>query len=231
MTTTMSLSVPHIMVIDPGVKTPEIDTFNNIASLSPIPCSYHLPALHGFDSFPSGIDAVRGVIILGSAASVHDNLPWQRPLEDWLRPVIELGIPVLGCCYGHQMLAYMLGGTVGYVNDERAKLKGVRRVQILQNDLIPSGECRLIVTHAEMVTGLPANTKILARSDEIAIDGFVHENKPVFGFQSHPEATNVFLKGHEMLDDHALGSLSDGHNIIRLFVHKAAKIKAKNSFR
>jgi GMP synthase (glutamine-hydrolysing) len=219
------------MVIDPGVKTPETDTFNNIASISPIPCSYHLPAMHGFDSFPSGIDAVRGVIVLGSAASVHDHLPWQRPLEDWLRPVIERGIPVLGCCYGHQMLAYMLGGTVGFVNAEQLKLKGVRRVRILENDLFPAGESSLIVTHAEMVKALPPNSRILASSDEIAIDGFMHEKRPVFGFQSHPEATKVFLKGHEMLDDHTLGSLSDGHDIIRRFVHKAACIKAKNSLR
>jgi GMP synthase (glutamine-hydrolysing) len=227
----MSLSVPHIMVIDPGVKTPEIDTFNNIAAISSIPCSYHLPALHGFDSFPAGFDAVRGVIILGSAASVYENLPWQRPLEDWLRPVIDRGIPVLGCCYGHQMLACMLGGTVGYVNEEKLKLKGVRRVRILENDLFQVGETRLIVTHAEMVKTLPPNSRILARSDEIAIDGFMHENKPVFGFQSHPEATKVFLKSHEMLDDHAVSSLSNGHDIIRRFVHKAAGVTAKYSLR
>jgi GMP synthase (glutamine-hydrolysing) len=212
---------PHIMVIDPGVHTPEIDTFNLIASLSPIPCHYHLPAMFGFESFPDKLDHVRGIIILGSAASVHDNLPWQRPLETWLQPAIELGIPILGCCYGHQMLAHMFGGAVEYISPERTKLKGVRLVRIMNNAVWPVGQRRLVVTHAEAVTRLPDCLRVLAKSDEIEIDGFMHENKPIFGLQSHPEATRIFLDGHEIPVALGVDPLSDGQELIRVFVHTA----------
>lgn len=212
---------PHIMVIDPGVKSPEIDTFNNIASMAPIACSYHLPALFGFESFPEDLTLVRAIIVLGSASSVHDRLPWQIQLEQWVQTAIDQDIPVLGCCYGHQMLAYMYGGDINFIKPDREKLKGVRRVQLLKNPVWPAGDRRMIVTHCETVTRLPAEMRTIAQSDEIAIDGLMHENKPVFGFQSHPEATKMFLKGHEMLDDQALHVLPDGHEIIRRFVHMA----------
>lgn len=214
---------PHLMVIDPGVYTPEIDTFNLIASLSPIPCTYHLPAMFGFASFPHDFTDVRGIIVLGSAASVHERLPWQLSLEDWLRPALDKGVPVLGCCYGHQMLAYMFGGDVGYVNETREKLKGVRRVNVVNNRLWNSGERRLIVTHAEVVLQLPAEFEVLASSEDITIDGLIHRSKPVFGFQSHLEATKVFLAGHEMLDEKTSSALSDGHELLRRFVHMVAQ--------
>jgi GMP synthase (glutamine-hydrolysing) len=210
------------MVIDPGVHTPEIDTFNHIAGLSPIPCSYHLPAMHGFHTFLNDTAPIRGVIILGSAASVHDRLPWQSTLEAWLMPLIDRGVPVLGCCYGHQMLAYMFGGEIGFVREDQTKLKGVRRVEILHNDLWNTGERSLIVTHAEMVQKLPECMRVMARSQEIAIDGFIHKTKPLFGFQAHPEATEVFLRGHEMHDSHAVAVMSEGRELMRAFVHMAA---------
>jgi GMP synthase (glutamine-hydrolysing) len=211
-----------MMVIDPGVHTPEIDTFNNIAAMSPIPCTYHLPAMHGFESFPSDRGNVRGVIVLGSAASVHDRAPWQLTLEQWLMPLIEGSVPVLGCCYGHQMLAYMFGGEIGFVRNDQSKLKGVRRVEITENDLWPSGTRSLIVTHAEMVQKLPPSMRTIACSPEIAIDGLAHRFKPVFGFQSHPEATTAFLKGHEMLEHQSVAVLSEGHDMVRSFVNMAA---------
>ena len=214
-------AIPHIIVIDPGVHTPEVDTFNLIADMSPLPCHYHLPALIGLDSLPESFAQVRGIIILGSASSVHDHLPWQRPLEEWLRPAIEIGIPMLGCCYGHQMLVHMLGGTVEYLTPEHTKLKGVRRVEMLENTLWPAGERNLVVTHSEVVTHLPNTLRVIAKSNEIAIDGFTHKNKPIFGLQSHPEATRLFLKGHQILEPHGVDALSDGQELLRSFVYMA----------
>ena len=211
-----------IMVIDPGVHTPELDTFNLIARLSPIPCSYHLPAMFGFDSFSSGSDDLAGIVILGSAASVYDNLVWQRPLEAYVAKMIDAGVPVFGCCYGLQMLAFMYGGQVGYVQPSKEKLKGVRRVNFLEHEIWPSGEREVIVTHAEMITEIPTEFMLLATSDQVPIEGLCHKTKPVFGFQFHPEATRVFLAGHDMLSDITESSLRDGHEILARFVHMAA---------
>jgi GMP synthase (glutamine-hydrolysing) len=208
-----------LVVIDPGVHTPEIDTFNLISVLSSIPCTYHLPAMFGFGTLPDNLSTIAGVIILGSAASVYDNLPWQRPLEAFVASVVDRGIPVLGCCYGLQMLAYMFGGRVGYVRESKEKLKGVRRINVLNNPIWSPGERDVIVTHSEMVTELPRDFEILATSPEVPVEGMQHKVQPVYGFQCHPEATRLFLVGHEMLDDKIQLSLPDGRHILERFVH------------
>lgn len=208
-----------LVVIDPGVHTPEIDTFNLISVLSPIRCTYHLPAMFGFATLPANLSAVAGVIILGSAASVYDNLPWQRPLEAFVTTVVDKGIPVLGCCYGLQILAYMFGGRVGYVKESKEKLKGVRRINIVDNPIWSAGERDVIVTHSEMVTELPKDFEILATSGDVRVEGMQHRRQAIFGFQCHPEATRLFLVGHEMLTDKTELSLPDGHHILERFVH------------
>lgn len=213
--------LPHIMVIDPGVRSPEIDTFNGIARNSPLACTYHLPAMFGFDSFPDSYQSVRAIIILGSLASVHDRWPWQVKLEDWVKNAIDQGVPVLGFCYGHQMLAYMFGGDVSFVRHDRTKLEGIRQVEILENPVWQAGQRNLVVTHAEAVTRLPSHMSVIAKSNEIAIDGLAVKNKPVYGFQAHPEATEVFLKTRQMLTAQSLQVLGDGAEMIRQFVHMA----------
>lgn len=212
-----------LVVIDPGVHTPEIDTFNLISVLSPIRCTYHLPAMFGFSTLPDNLSAVAGVIILGSAASVYDNLPWQRPLEAFVTTVVDRGIPVLGCCYGLQMLAYMYGGKVGYVRESREKLKGVRRINIVNNPIWSVGERDVIVTHSEMVTELPKDFEVLATSPEVRVEAMQHMRQPIYGFQCHPEATRLFLVGHEMHNDKTELSLPAGRHILERFVHMATK--------
>lgn len=214
-----------IMVIDPGVHTPELDTFNLISKLSEIPCTYHLPAMFGFDSFPANSSEVAGIVVLGSAASVYDNLVWQRPLESYVAKMIDAGVPVLGCCYGLQMLAFMFGAKVCYVQSSKEKLKGVRRISFLRNGVWTSGEHSVIVTHAEMLQEIPAEFSLLATSEQVPIEGIYHTTKPVFGFQFHPEATRVFLAGHDMLNETTESSLSDGQKILAQFVHMVTSEK------
>ena len=150
-----SVKVPHIVVIDPGVRTPEIDTFNHLNSIAPLPCTYHLPAMFSFSTLPDNLNLVRAVIVMGSAASVNDDFPWQRPLEAWVKRACEATIPVLGLCYGHQMLAHMFGGRVEFMYEDRAKLKGLREIQLLENPVWISTKAKLVVTHAEAVVALP----------------------------------------------------------------------------
>lgn len=210
-----------LVVIDPGVHTPEFDSLNLISTLSSIPCTYHLPAMYGFGTLTHKYVDMAGMIILGSAASVYENLPWQRELESFVAGAIEKDVPVLGCCYGLQMLAHMFRGQVGFVLESREKLKGVRTISVMKNALFDDGDHDVIVTHSEMVTQVPEDFSIIATSSVVRVEGIAHKRKPVYGFQFHPEATQQFLLGHEMKNEKTMASLSAGHKIIQQFVHMA----------
>lgn len=61
---------------------------------------------------PPPPDRLSGAIITGSHAMVTDRADWSESLADWLRQAVPAGLPVLGICYGHQLLAHALGGEV-----------------------------------------------------------------------------------------------------------------------
>jgi len=76
------------------------------------------PALRPGDGpGPETGHATDGVVLLGSAASVYDDHAWLASLAAWLRPLLEgrSAIPVLAVCFGHQLVAHLAGGRVGFV--------------------------------------------------------------------------------------------------------------------
>jgi GMP synthase (glutamine-hydrolysing) len=215
--------MPHIAVIDPGTRQPELGSFNRIARAAPIPVTHHLPALFGVSSLLAEGDGLVGVIVLGSGASVHDDLAWQHDLIAWLRPRLAAGVPMLGLCYGHQLLATMLGGTVGYVRDDHEKLRGARTIVVPADPWWgPGGVGSMVVSHREMVTSLPGSCAVLAASDAVPVEAFAHRDLPVRGFQPHPEATPDFISGNQIPYDGPAGALAFGHGLVDAFVAAAA---------
>ena len=186
--------VDQILVIDPAMRTAETECYNRIALTSPFKTTYHLPAMFGLQSLHAmNLRSVRGIVILGSASSVHDRLPWQQPFEAWLRPHLENSIPTLGICYGHQMLSYMFGGEVGYIFKDQTKYSCLREVAVKKLPWLPEGKGPLVASHNEMVTRMPPGFEVIATSPECSIDGMAHTKLPIWSFQTHPEATKEFL--------------------------------------
>lgn len=192
-------NVDQILVIDPAMRIAETECYNRIALTSPIKTTYHLPAMYGLQSLLAiNMRAVRGIVILGSASSVHDRLPWQKPFEDWLRPHIENSIPTLGICYGHQMLSYMFGGSVGYIFPDQKKYSCIRDVAVKKLPWLLEGKGPLVASHNEMVTRMPPGFEVIATSPECSTDGMAHTKFPIWSFQTHPEATKEFLINHNI---------------------------------
>ena len=190
----------ELIVVDPAAHTPETDCFNHISRLAPLHSSYHLPGICGLATLhqanqrsKEGRVKIAGIIVLGSATSVHDQLPWQTELAAWIGPHILGGVPFFGICFGHQLLAYMHGGTVEFVRDDQEKLKGFYRVELQKSRLAPAGSRSLLRSHREAVTSVPAGFHVMATSTEVAIDGLEHDTLPVWSLQTHPEATSGFL--------------------------------------
>jgi GMP synthase (glutamine-hydrolysing) len=137
-----------------------------------------------------GFDGISGVIISGSHAMVTEHPDWSERTVQWLREAVKRQISVLGICYGHQLLAYALGGEVG--DNPNGSEFGTVEINLNVNargDKLFSGfssPIRVHVSHTQSVLRLPHNATLLASSEMDANQAFVVGNS-VWGVQFHPE--------------------------------------------
>ena len=126
-----------------------------------------------------------GIIFTGGPMSVYnDYSPKCNPA------VLELGIPVLGICYGHQLLAYMSGGTV-----ESCEIKEYGRTEImLQGSELFYGlpaESRVLMSHIDQVTQLPSGFKSIANTAACPNAAIENVDRKLYGVQFHPEVDHT----------------------------------------
>ncbi|MFC7176478.1 type 1 glutamine amidotransferase [Halosegnis marinus] len=132
---------------------------------------------------PDGYD-YDGFVVTGSASSAYDDDEWIRAAKTWCGEAIERGLPGLGICFGHQLLADVLGGTVEAMGEYEI---GYREVEKVNDDPLLSGlgdRFLVFTTHGDAVTELPPGaTRTL--ENEYGIHGFRKGN--VATVQAHPE--------------------------------------------
>jgi GMP synthase-like glutamine amidotransferase len=151
---------------------------------------------------------VDGVVLMGSSASVHDSDAWIVQLASWLEPMLdgEFSIPLLGICFGHQLIARIAGARVDFLTADRRKRSGVEYSELAGGRLLPGRRAlRVAVSHCEQVTSVPERYAVVASRPGIAIDGLEHERLPIFTFQFHPEAAEEFAR-HAGIDRKLLDS-------------------------
>jgi len=135
-------------------------------------------------------DDVAGVVITGSHSMVTDHEAWSERTAVWLCEAVERHTPVLGICYGHQLLAHALGGEVG--NNPRGTETGTIDVYLNEAgyaDRLLGGlanPLRVQVSHQQTVLRLPPGAKHLAGSDRDAHQAFI-VGRNAWGVQFHPE--------------------------------------------
>lgn len=134
-------------------------------------------------------DTVAGVIVTGSHAMVTDRLPWSEQTAAWLRRAVGQ-VPVLGICYGHQLLGYALGGTVA--DNPNGREMGMVQVDFnpaANEDDLLGGFAPAItvpVSHRQSLRRLPDGAILLARSDREPHQAFRFGER-AWGVQFHPE--------------------------------------------
>ena len=208
------------MVIDPSIAHPEVESYNKIVEQCPYPCTYHLPIMSDMDSISKSLSSSCGIIILGSAASVHDQSDWQSELASMLFKAIENEIPILGICFGHQFLAHHLGGRVDYLWN-KSKKEGVREISIKNSSLIDSNETfNLIYSHQEGVVECPNNFYVSASSELVDIEAINHNSKAIWGFQTHIEASFSFAHRHGISFGEYQTTDKDGMTLMKSFFDK-----------
>ena len=182
----------QIAIIDPFVKGPAVNCFNNLVNLLGVKATYHMPSINGVESLALEVSKSKAYIVLGSASHIHENLPWHRPLADFLVQELNKNKPVLGCCFGHQLMCHALGAKIEYNMQDESKQMGSRKISITQDFWnFKKGESfQLAVSHKQVVRDLPNCLKSVGHGLENDI--VIHESLPFMGTQAHPEASDFF---------------------------------------
>jgi GMP synthase (glutamine-hydrolysing) len=158
--------------------------------------------LHPFDVSDEFVRnfSPHGVILSGGPNSVYEAAEWRAP-----QAVFELGVPVLGICYGMQTMAAQLGGKVEGSNKREfgyaeIRARGHSRLfDGIQDRSNAEGHGLLDVwmSHGDKVTGLPPGFKVIASNEATPISAMADEERGFYGVQFHPEVTHT-LKGREL---------------------------------
>lgn len=146
-------------------------------------------AVHRGQRLPDS-DSCSGVVITGSHAMVSDREPWSERTAAWLRAMLPRPIPVLGICYGHQLLAHALGGEVAHhargaeTGTVEVRLTDEARSDPLARHLPASFAAH--ASHWQTVVRLPADAIVLARNAHEP-HHIVRFGALAWGVQFHPE--------------------------------------------
>ncbi len=145
------------------------------------------------------VDSLAGVIMTGSPAMVTDEADWMSSLSNWIAQVVERSVPLLGICFGHQLLAQAMGGEVDYH-------PGGREIGTVAIYLTAEGRQDALLgylpetftahaTHAQTVIRLPPNALHLAGNPYEAHHAF-RLGDCAWGVQFHPEFTADIMQAY-----------------------------------
>ncbi|QSG14112.1 type 1 glutamine amidotransferase [Halapricum desulfuricans] len=167
---------------------------------------FHAPSGDLPDSFEFD-----GCVVTGSKASVYWDEPWIGRLKEWVGDAVQAGLPFLGVCYGHQLLADVTGGQVEPMGEYEI---GYRTVHQIRDNLLLDGigeDFTVFTTHSDRVRTAPPGAEVFARND-YGIHGFRKDR--VFSVQFHPEydmqTARSVTTGKDELDDETIETVLAG---------------------
>ncbi|SNR33387.1 MULTISPECIES: glutamine-hydrolyzing GMP synthase [Hymenobacter] len=156
--------------------------------------------IHPYTHAPDLTEDIRGVVLSGSPCSVRDANSPNPDLSKYLGQV-----PVLGVCYGAQLLAHQQGGDVMPATIReygRARLARVHHDSPLLHG-VPT-ESQVWMSHGDTIKTLPAGFDIIASTPEVAVAAFHIAGQPTYGIQFHPEVTHS-TDGKTLLQNFVVG--------------------------
>ena len=142
------------------------------------------PVLHG--QFPASVHDCDGWLITGSRHGAYEDHPWIPPLEDFIRASYAAGVPMVGVCFGHQIIAQAMGGKV-------EKFVGGWSAGATDYDF-NGQKMRLNAWHQDQVTRKPDSATVVASNDFCQNAALLYDDRS-FTVQAHPEFGPDFLQG------------------------------------
>ena len=136
--------------------------------------------------FPASVSECDGWLITGSRHGAYEDHPWIPPLEQFIRDSFKAHVPLVGICFGHQIIAQAMGGKV-------EKFAGGWAVGPQDYDF--DGETlTLNAWHQDQVTKVPPGAKVVAANDFCAHAALLYDDR-AFTLQAHPEYRSDFIDG------------------------------------
>ena len=138
--------------------------------------------------FPNLKDGFTHVILTGSEASILEREKWVDEEVELTLEAVEKKIPVLGSCWGHQLLALALTGPASVQRSESPEIGWIPIAIKEEKTLMGKKGVKFVFcSHFDEVVGLDANFRVFAASEGCRIHAFQWKSNPVWGIQSHPE--------------------------------------------
>jgi len=135
---------------------------------------------------PPKIDSLQAILITGSSAGVYDSFDWIAPLEDFVRGAYARQIPMVGVCFGHQLIAQALGGTVR--KSEKGWGIGRHIYDVASgNGVIEGQRIAIAASHQDQVIELPPGARTIMSSAFTEHAGLLYGNGAALSVQPHPE--------------------------------------------
>ncbi|MFT3687605.1 type 1 glutamine amidotransferase [Paenirhodobacter sp.] len=165
--------------------------------------------------FPKDIHDCDGWLITGSRFGAYEDHPFIPPLEEFIRRAIGAKVPVVGICFGHQIIAQAMGGKV-------EKFPGGWAIGA-QDYTFDGQRVTLNAWHQDQVTQRPEGAEAIACNDFCENAALIYGDT-AFTVQAHPEFDDTFIKG--MLDQRAPGVVPDA--LIERAVQRVADPKSSD---
>ncbi|KJK06390.1 MULTISPECIES: amidotransferase [Pseudomonas] len=184
----------RICILETDVLRPELvgqyqgygRMFEQLFSRQPIAAEFHVyNVMNG--EYPDDDQVFDAYLVTGSKADSFGNDPWIEKLKAFLLDHYQRGDKLLGVCFGHQLLALLLGGK----SERSTQGWGVGTHRYVMNAKAPwmspqVEELTLLISHQDQVTRLPENATVIASSD-FCPNAAYHIGDQVLCFQGHPE--------------------------------------------
>jgi GMP synthase (glutamine-hydrolysing) len=198
----MSINKP-ILIVTAGNTFPDIsktqgDFGDWIAAGLGNDLPHNIVSAKALAEFPAP-EELSGVVVSGSHAMVTDREDWSERLAGWLQSCVAAELPVLGICYGHQLLAHACGGEVNAnpagleIGTKQITLVDDANEDLLFRELPETFPAQLI--HYQSVRTLPEGATLLAHSDIEPHQAYRIGNY-AWGVQFHPEFSAVAMRGY-----------------------------------
>lgn len=182
----------HIAILDFGSQYTHLIS-RNIRELGVLAKIYH------HDVSSAELKDASGIILSGGPQSVYGENSIKVDAD-----IFRLNVPILGLCYGHQLIAYMLGGKVkrGDIHEFGSSILIIKKENSIFSGI--GKKIEVWMSHGDSVSNLPKGFEAIASTKDCAITAMADNAKKIYGFQFHPEVADT-QQGFKMIENFVLG--------------------------